>query len=337
MSSSLKNLTIIFMGTPDFSVPSLLSLINQAKVIAVVTQPDKKVGRKQDLSQSPVKKVALENKIEVLQPEKIKGNLEFIKQIKDLQPDLIVVVAYGFILPQEILDVPKYGAINIHASLLPKYRGASPIQSAILNGDKETGVSIMLIDDQMDHGALLGQRKIKITDNLPSPDGLRQAGDNFESLHDKLAQLGADLLSETLPKYIAGKIKPVSQDDTQATYCKILTKEDGKIDWTKSADEIERQVRAFSPWPGAWTVWNKKSLKVIKAAVYTSTKPVLSQAEGLTMTASAGEVFKINEGAAVVCGQGALKILELQLEGKKPMSAKEFLNGYPSIIGAILK
>lgn len=314
------------MGTPDFSVPVLNSLIKGSNVIAVVTQPDKRVGRKQEITQSPVKKVALEHKIEVLQPEKIKGNAEFIKRVKDLNPDLIVVVAYGFILPQEILDISKYGVINIHASLLPKYRGASPIQSAILNGDKETGVTIMLIDDKMDTGPLLAQRTITINNN-----------DNFERLHDKLAQLGATLLLEALPKYISGEIKPVAQKDSEATYCKILTKEDGKIDWHKSAEEIERQVRAFTPWPGAWTVWNNKSFKVIKAVVYASTKPVLSEAEGLSMTTGkVGEVFKINEGLSIACGKDALEILELQLEGKKPMSAKEFLNGYSGIIGAQL-
>jgi methionyl-tRNA formyltransferase len=169
MNTNLKNIKVIFMGTPDFSVPSLLSLISQANVLAVVTQPDKKVGRKQEITQSPVKKVSLENRIQVLQPDEIKGNLEFIKLIKDLQPDLIVAVAYGYLLPQEIIDIPKYGIINVHASLLPKYRGASPIQSAILNGDKETGVTIMLIDAKMDTGHLISKKKITITNN-----------DNFE-------------------------------------------------------------------------------------------------------------------------------------------------------------
>ncbi len=314
MKNGLKQLKVIFMGTPDFSVPSLLSLINNSNVIAVVTQPDKKVGRKQAITPAPIKKVALEHKIEVLQPEKIKGNANFEKQIKDLQPDLIVVVAYGFILPQEILDIPKYGVINVHASLLPKYRGASPIQSAILNGDQETGVSLMLIDDQMDHGPVLTQESLKINDN-----------DTFESLHDKLAQLGADLLAETLPKYIKGSIKPVTQNEKDATYCQLIKKEDGKIDWTKSAEEIERQVRAFNPWPGVFTFWKGKQLKVIKSKVIKSKEH------------NVGEIFKDNEMLAVACGKDTLEILELQIEGKKQMSAKEFLNGYSEIIGAILK
>jgi len=314
-----KKIKIIFMGTPDFGVPSLLSLINQVTILAVVTQSDKKVGRKQELSQSPIKKVALEHKIEVLQPEKIKGNAEFIRRVQNLQPDLIVVVAYGFLLPKEILNIPKYGVVNVHASLLPKYRGASPIQAAILNGDKKTGITIMLIDDKMDHGPILAQKQIAITNN-----------DNFETLHDKLAQLGADLLLETLPKYISGEIKPVAQNEAEATYCKILTKEDGKIDWTKSAVEIERQVRAFTPWPGSFTYWDNNVLKILSASAYASTK--------LSLTASAvGEVLKINDGLAVACGKDALEVLELQLEAKKPMSAKEFLNGYPGIVGANLK
>jgi methionyl-tRNA formyltransferase len=303
------------MGTPDFSVPSLLSLSKLANIVAVVTQPDKKVGRKQVISQSPVKKVALENKIEVLQPEKVRGNAEFIQRVKDLNPDLIVVVAYGFILPQEILDIPRFGVINIHASILPKYRGASPIQTAILNGDKETGVAIMLIDDKMDTGPLLSQRTITINNN-----------DNFESLHDKLSQLGADLLSDTLPKYISGEIKPVSQNESEATYCKILTKEDAKIDWNKSAEEIERQVRALTPWPGTFTNWGNRALKVLKVTNNNNNDNY-----------NIGEIFKFEDGIAVKCGNGILQILELQLEGKKPMSAKEFLNGYPGIIGANLK
>ncbi|MCX6745195.1 MAG: methionyl-tRNA formyltransferase [Candidatus Parcubacteria bacterium] len=327
MKNNLKELKVIFMGTPDFGVPVFVSLIHSTNVIAAVTQPDKKVGRKQEITQSPIKEVALENKIRVLQPLKVHDNSEFIQQVKDLQPDLIIVVAYGFILPQEILDIPKFGVINIHASLLPKYRGASPIQAAILNGDKETGVTIMLIDDKMDHGPLLGQRTITINDN-----------DNFESVHDRLSQLGSELLMEILPEYLAGEIEPQVQDEAEATYCQLIKKEYGKIDWNKSAQEIERQVRAFNSWPGSWTDWNNKNLKVIKAVVYASTKPVLNQAEGLSMTTGKiGEVFKVNDGLAVACGQDALEILELQLEGKKPMNAKDFLNGYSDIIGSIIK
>jgi methionyl-tRNA formyltransferase len=314
MSINRKQTKIIFMGTPDFSVPCLKSLINEAKVIAVVTQPDKKVGRKQEIIPSPIKQFALKNSLEVFQPAKLKGNTEFINQLKKYEPDLIIVVAYGLLLPQEILSIPKFGVINVHASLLPKYRGASPIQTAILNGDKETGVTIMLLDDKMDHGALLAQKTITLTDN-----------DNFTSLHDKLAQLGADLLIDTLPKYLNNELKPIPQDESKATYCQLIKKEDGKIDWNKPAEDIERQVRAFTPWPGAFTDWNGKQVKFIKSKVIE------------LQNHKEGEIFKINDGFAVACGQGALEIIELQLAGKKPMSAKEFLNGYNKIIGAILK
>lgn len=314
MKNIIRNIKVVFMGTPDFGLPVLQVIIDNYKLLAVVTQPDKKVGRKQVVTSPPVKNFALNKGYEVLQPEKIKGNKEFIEKIRSLQPDLIVVVAYGFILPQELIDIPKYGVINVHASLLPKYRGASPIQSVILNGDKETGVSIMLIDDKMDHGPLLGQKTITITDN-----------DNFESLHDKLAQLGADLLVDIIPQYYSEQIKPVAQDESKATYCQLIKKEDGKIDLYKSPIEIVNRVRALNPWPGTWVNWNSKNLKLLKV------KWIEDNSHEI------GEVFKYNQGLAVECIEDALEILELQLEGKKPMTAKEFLNGYSDIVGARLK
>jgi len=310
-----KGIKIIFMGTPEFSATILNALIEKYEVIAVVTQPDKKVGRKQILTSSPIKKVAMANKIEVLQPAYLRDNAEFIRRVNDKKPDLIVIAAYGLILPKEILDIPKYGVINVHASLLPKYRGASPIQTAILNGDKETGVTIMLVNEKMDEGSLLAQKTITITDN-----------DNFEALYNKLSVLGTHLLIETLPKWLNKEIKPQKQDESQATYCKLITKEDGKIDWHKSALEIERQVRALNPWPGTWTNWDSKIVKLLKVKLLNDSD-----------TNSAGEVFKVNAGLAIQCGQEVLEIMELQLEGKKPMTAKEFLNGYPTIIGSNLK
>ncbi len=325
MKNIIKNIKVVFMGTPDFSVPILDAIISNYKLLAVVTQPDKKVGRKQIVTPPPIKKFAIGKGYEVLQPAAIKGNAEFIRRVKELNPDMIVVVAYGFILPQELIDIPKYGVINVHASLLPKYRGASPIQSAILNGDKETGVSIMLIDDKMDHGALLSQSTITITNN-----------DNFESLHDKLAKLGADLLLDTVPKYYSGQIKPIAQDESKATYCQLIKKEDGRIDWNKPAQEIERQVRAFMPWPGTWTEWNGKKLKISAVMVLARR----SSSEGGSLfepSAEIGEVVKIDDLLVVKCGQGALEIKELQLEGKRPMSSKEFLNGYKDIVSAVLK
>jgi methionyl-tRNA formyltransferase len=314
MSNNLKETKIIFMGTPDFGMPVLKYLISDTNVVAVVTQPDKKVGRSQTLTPPPIKQFATEKNIEVLQPEKVKGNSDFVKQIKDLKPDLVIVVAYGFILPKEILDIPKFGVINIHASLLPKYRGASPIQSAILNGDQETGVSLMLLDELMDHGAILAQKKVKI---LPY--------DDFKTLHDKLATLGTELLSETLSDYLSGKKQPKKQKDSDATYCQLIKKEDGKIDWNKSAEEIERQVRAFNPWPSAFTNWEGKNLKILKSEVI--------NVDGKYVI---GEVFKYKDGLAIKCAQGELELIELQLEGKNKMSAKEFINGHPKIINSIL-
>jgi methionyl-tRNA formyltransferase len=315
MSVGLKKVKIVFMGTPDFGLPALNYLIENTNVIAVVTQPDKRVGREQILTPSPIKKAALKHSIPVLQPEQVKSNPKFIQKIKNLNPDIIVVVAYGFILPKELLEIPRYGVINVHASLLPKYRGASPIQTAILNGDEKTGVTIMLLDEQMDHGPILAQKKVKI---LPY--------DDFAVLHDKLAGMGAKLLIETIPDYLSGKIQGKKQKDSDATYCKLIKKEDGKIDWHKSAIEIERQVRAFNPWPGAFTNWEGKTLKIFKSEVIEEKGPYVI-----------GEVFKYKEGLAVNCGQGALEIINLQLEGKNKVGAKEFLNGHPNIVGSILK
>ena len=312
--TNIKRIKVIFMGTPEFSVPILNALIANYQVVAVVTQPDKRVGRKQILTPSPIKLLAVENKIPVYQPEKIKNNGRFLNEIKELDPDLIVVASYGFILSKELLEIPKYGVINVHASLLPKYRGPSPIQAAILNGEDKTGVTIMMIEEKMDAGDILSKAEAEIAED-----------ETFSSLHDKLSVLGTHLLIDTLLKYIKGEIKPQKQDDKKATYCKIITKEDGKINWSKSAQEIEQQVRALNPWPGTWTNWDEKSLKVIKAKVYKIAKGN-----------NAGEVFKLNEGLAVYCGQDALGILELQLEGKKPIPIKEFLNGFSNFDGARL-
>ncbi|MCX6743639.1 MAG: methionyl-tRNA formyltransferase, partial [Candidatus Parcubacteria bacterium] len=255
MSIYPKEIKVIFMGTPEFSAPILNALIEKYKVIAVVTQPDKKVGRKQIVTPSPIKKIAVANKIEVLQPAFLKDNVEFIRRVKELNPDVIIIAAYGLILPKEILDIPQCGVLNVHASLLPKYRGASPIQAAILNGDKETGVTIMLVNERMDEGDILTQKTITINNN-----------DNFEALYNKLSELGANLLLKTLPGYLSGQIKPKPQEDSEATYCQLITKDMGKIDWHKSALEIDRQIRAFTPWPGTYTTWQGKNLKILSAS-----------------------------------------------------------------------
>ncbi len=304
-----KNYKIIFFGTPNFAQPSLEKLINSGYlVIAVVTQPDKKIGRKQKEIYSPVKELALKLNIPVFQPEKI-SDPNCIQKIEDLNPDLIVVAAYGQILPKEILEIPKYGCINIHASLLPKYRGASPIQAAILNGDKETGVTIILMDEKMDRGEIVQSAKCKVQKDV-----------TFSELHDELARMGAELLIETLPKWFSGQIKPKTQDESNATYTKILKKEDGQINWNKSAEVIERQIRAFMPWPGSFCFWNNKRLKIVKAKVLNINKT------------EPGKVYKIDSKLAVQTGENMLELERIQLEGKREMDIEEFLRGYPEFV-----
>lgn len=315
MSIDISQIKVIFMGTPQFSVPILDALIQNYDVIGVAAQPDKKSGRKQVINISPIKEIALIYKIPVFQPEKMTE--QFVEQIKQLNPDLIVVASYGFILPSSLLEIPKYGVINVHPSLLPKYRGPSPIQSAILNGDKKTGVSIMKVSPQMDQGDILSQRQAEIADD-----------ETYQTLHDKLSILSTHLLIDTLPKYLNGEIKPQKQDDQQATYCQIIKREDGKIDWTKNVSEIDAKCRAFDPWPGCWTEWNGKKLKIIKSKKLDTLKYKEHQP---------GEVFKQGNIFAVKCGKGALQLFELQLEGKKVMSDKEFFNGYGGIVGSVLK
>lgn len=237
-----------------------------------------------------------------------------IERIKNLKPDLAIIAAYGKILPKEILEIPKYGFINIHGSILPKYRGPSPIQAAILSGDEQTGVTIMKLDEEMDHGSILGKSEIQISKS-----------ETYESLSKKLAKLGAELLIKIIPDYISGKIKPISQDHSKATYTKLIKKEDGKIDWSKSAQDLERMTRGFYPWPSAWTIWDKKLLKIVEADV---------SEENNRKT---GEVFLKNGELAIKCGENILIIKKLQLEGGKILSAKEFLNGHKNFIGSILK
>jgi len=302
------------MGTPQFAVPILDALIKNYQVVGVITQPDKKVGRKQILSISPIKELAVQNKIKVWQPTQLKKNKEFITILKDLKPDVIVVTAYGYILPKEILNIPKYGVLNVHSSLLPKYRGPSPIQAAILNGDKVSGVTIMLVNQKMDEGAILAQKQADL-----------DTDETFNTLHDKLSILGTHLLIDTLPKYLNNEIKPQPQDSKQVSYCKLITKEDGKIDWQKSALEIERMVRAFDPWPGTWTIWNKKKLKISEVQLVSDQNDY-----------QAGQVYLSQKDLAIKTGQGSLVITQLQLEGKKVMSSQDFLNGYPEIVDSVL-
>ncbi len=293
------------MGTPDFAVPSLKKLVESGyDVKLVVTQPDQPAGRGKKVTPPPVKVVAEELGIPVYQPEKVKENDELKKRLLEVEPDLIVVAAYGKILPEWLLNLPKYGTINVHASLLPKYRGASPIQWALLNGEEETGVTIMKVIPKLDAGDIISQKRVKI-----------EKEDNAKTLHDKLAEVGAELLVKTLPLYVSGKLKPVPQNEEEATYCPQIKKEMGKIDWRESAEKIFNKIRAFTPWPSAYTTFKGKRVKILKG------EPVEGSGEP-------GEVIEAGKNLIVAAGKGALKIERLRPEGRKEISGEEFVRGY---------
>lgn len=321
----MNKIRTILIGSPEFAEHIFRKTCPELKsrgfeIIAVITAPDKPVGRKQVLTPTPVKKWALEGNFEVLEPDRIRKP-EWVAKIRELAPDLIILCAYGQIVPQEILDMPKHRALNIHPSLLPKYRGASPIQSVILNGDKETGVSLMVMDAEMDHGPIIENSKFEILNPKIT----------YKELENQLIDAGADLLIKTLPNWISGKIKAQEQDHSQATFCKLIKKEDGKIDWNKSAEEIERQIRAFAEWPESYTDFSGKILKIIEADFE-------NPSTALGASKKTGEVFLTdNKELAVQTRDGILILKTIQLEGKKPVSAKEFLNGHKEIIGLILK
>ncbi|MCA0453365.1 MAG: methionyl-tRNA formyltransferase [Chloroflexi bacterium] len=303
--------TIVFMGTPDFSIPILQQLIDNHTVIGVVTQPDRPAGRKQQVQMSPIKQLALQHNIPVLQPEKLRRP-EAITELKQWQPDLYVVAAFGQILPQSVLDIPKHGSINVHASLLPRWRGAAPIQAAIREGDAETGVTIMKMDAGLDTGPMLKMRAIPIT-----PD------ETGQSLHDKLSTLGAELLMETLPDYLNGLITPQPQPEAGVTFAPQVRKEEGNIVWTQPAEVIERLIRAFTPWPGTFTYFKGQQLKIINGSVV----------EG---TAQAGKVVQQQKSLAVGTGQGLLRLNVIQLAGRKAMPVDEFVKGQADFTAATL-
>lgn len=305
MSTSPES-PIVFCGTPRFAVPTLDALVSAGfPVKLAVTQPDKPRGRGLELSASPVKTRALELGLPVTQPEKIKHNEEFRSRLASLAPQAIVVVGYGRIIPQWMIDLPPFGNINLHASLLPKYRGAAPIQWAIASGETVTGVTTMRIDAGLDTGDILLQSKIAI-----NPD------DTAETLAPKLARIGADLMVETLRGLQTGKIAPHPQDDSQASLAPILTKEDGRIDFQRTAAEIGNRARGFQPWPGAFTTFRGKNLHVWAARMATGSAPE-------------GEIRLEDDRLLLGCGQGTkIEFLEVQLEGKKRMSARDFIHGY---------
>ena len=297
---------IVFMGTPDFAAGALKSLIdNGHEIVLVVTQTDKPKGRGKEVQFTPVKKVALEHNIEVFQPVKAKAP-ESVEKLRECNADVFVVAAYGQILTQEILDMPKYGCVNIHASLLPKYRGAAPIQWSIIDGEKVTGVTTMMMDAGIDTGDMLDKCEVIIEDN-----------ETGGSLHDKLMEAGAKLIIETLEKIEAGTCVRTKQDDDQSCYAKMLDKKLGDIDFSKSAEEIERLIRGLNPWPSAYTRINGKNLKIWEAEVLDK------DYEGEN-----GQIVSVGKNQMIVkTGKGALDIKNLQIEGKKAMDISDFLRG----------
>jgi methionyl-tRNA formyltransferase len=305
---------IVFFGTPSFALPALRSLLEGPdKVVSVVTQPDREKGRGRKVSFSPVKDLALQHGFIPLQPERAKEE-SFQEAVRGIQPDLMVVVAYGQILPKSILNIPRYGAVNVHASLLPKLRGSAPIAWAILNGDKMTGVTTMVMDEGMDTGDILLQRE--------TPIGEEETG---EMLQDRLASSGAQLLKETLEKMKAGNVRPIPQDHSKATYAPLLKKEDGRIDWEKGAREIDRQVRAFNPWPGAFTTLGDQLLKIYKGEIR----------ERIPTGRSGAVVWIGSDFIEVETGKDSFFIKEVQIEGRRRMTIREFLSGHPISAGTV--
>jgi methionyl-tRNA formyltransferase len=302
------------MGTPDFAVPVLKALIGRYEIVGVVTQPDRQVGRGHKVEAPPVKVLALAHDLPVLQPASLRRP-DAVAELRALLPEVIVVAAFGQILRAEVLTIPPKGCLNVHASLLPKYRGAAPIAAAILAGEEKTGVTIMLMDEGMDTGPILSQATCPI---FPQDTG--------ESLSARLAQLGANLLMDTLPRWLAGEIQPRPQDHSQATYSRIIAKEDGLIDWSQSAVEIWRRSRAYYPWPSTYTYWRGKLLKVLRAEPL----PLWSGED------KPGQVMALDEGLAVATGEGALLLREVQLAGKKSMDAGDFARGQRDFVGSVL-
>lgn len=319
---------LIFMGTPQFAVPPLEAMAEArapgvlapdgVEIVSVVTRPDKPARRGQGVVMPPVKERALALGLPVWQPGPLRRP-EHLEELRRMAPDVIVVAAFGQILRREVLDLPRFGCLNVHASLLPRHRGASPIAGALLAGDQETGVTIMLMAEGLDTGDILTQRSLPI-----APD------DTTGTLTEKLSYLGAELLVETLPHWFAGELPPQSQDESQATLTRLLTKEDGSIEWNLPAETLARQVRAYSPWPGTATTWRGKTLKVLSAAA-------IDEMNDEELPEEVGKVSLLTldgkKALVVRCGQGALRLDMVQLEGKRALSAEEFVRGQPGIFG----
>lgn len=319
---------IVFMGTPDFSVPALKALVEAGhQVIAVVTQPDKPKGRGKEVQMTPVKIQAMEYGIPVYQPAKVREAF-FVEVLKGLEADVYVVIAFGQILPKAVLELPKYGCINIHASLLPKYRGAAPIQWCVIDGERETGITTMMMDVGLDTGDMLEKAVIPIEE--------KETGG---SLHDKLSMAGGDLILSTLKKLEEGTLVRTPQTDEGTCYAKMLTKSLGDIDWNQGAVSIERLIRGLNPWPSAYTMWNGKTIKIWAADVIAGREAAdfLSESGVPAETGTApGTVVCSDKRGLVVCtGGGLLSIRELQMEGKKRMDTPAFLRGYPIPAGDV--
>jgi len=297
----MTDLKVIFMGTPDFAVPALEYLIENTNVVLVVCQPDKEVGRDKRISFCPIKKMAIEKGIDVFQPIKIRQDYEIISEIN---PDIIITCAYGQIIPQEILDIPKYGCINIHGSLLPKYRGASPMQAAILNGDKETGITLMYMDAGMDTGDMIAKAKLKIEED-----------DTIGTLHDKLSLLGRDLLAKELENIINGNVKVEKQNEEEATYTKMIKREDEQIDFNQGGKDIINKIKAFNPWPLAYFCLNGLEIKVLKATFEEQN------------TSEVGKVIFGKKEMSITCANGLIKLERIKPFGKKEMDIVAYLNG----------
>jgi len=303
------------MGTPEFAVPTLAMLAEKYNVVGVITQPDKPAGRGRQLTASPVKHwtTLQEHSLPVLQPHTLR-DAAVQAALAELKPQVIVVAAFGLLLPQPVLDLPPRGCINVHASLLPRYRGAAPIPAAILNGDAHTGITLIQLDAGMDTGPIIAQASLPI-----------QPDDTTGTLSARLAALGAQLTAAILPRWLAGEITPQPQDGRQATLAPKLNKDDGRLDWSKSAVELERRVRAFSPWPGTFTTWKGKLLRILSV-----------QVSGRKTQGARGLVVKNEGGIGVVTGEDVLQLGMVQLEGKRAMSAVDFSRGQPAFVGSRL-
>ena len=308
---------VVFMGTPDVALPVLDALSNEGyQIIGVYTRRDRRAGRGRQMAESPVKTLALQRGIPVFQPASLRSDEAAQAKLIELNPDVIVVAAYGLFLPSEILELPLLGCLNIHPSLLPRHRGPSPVATAILEGDAETGVSLMKLDEGMDSGPILAQG--------PSPIG---EDEDTESLTSRLFEMGAQLLIKTLPDWADDKINAVPQDDSRVTITRLLERADGEIDWSHPANKIARKVRAFHPWPGTFTTWNEKILKVIEA----------QSSSVSTSDYDPGSVIQTDDRRPkVVTGNGALTLETIQLEGRKAVAASEFILGYQDFVGSRL-